>query len=256
MTDAIRVCSSWSRGRFLGVAGALFILQAGLIFLFGDRSRPRTASRAPSVSFRALGASVTEDQLLRQFFVGDPAVFPLPNARGFSGRGWLNQRPLAYQPENRLQAPIWLNLDTARLGTHFPILPSPSDPIPSILSKQPPRHEEPTPAFLAPENIPTQSVFRLQGSLADRLLSAPPALRAWPGAKILSASSVQIAVNPAGEVVATRLDAPSGSSDADADAVDKARALRFRPSPRQGTQWGEAVFQWQTAEPAGAGPRK
>ena len=278
MKSATQDCSSWSRGRFLGVVGVLFVLQAGLIFLFGDRSQPLPPLSSPTVRFRALGAPVSEGQLLRQFFVGDPAVFPLPNLHGFSGRGWLGQRPLAYSNEIQLERPMGLDLDmarlrtnipllpssfsrfvlslVARLGTDFPILPPGSGPILSGVAEQQARREEPLPVFLAPEIIPTQSVFRLEGGLSDRLLGAAPALRTWPSEKLLTKSVVQIAIDPVGEVVASKLVASCGLAEADAEAVATARALRFRPSSSRETRWGEAVFQWQTTEQAAAGPLK
>jgi hypothetical protein len=256
MKSAIHDASSWTRRRFLGMVGVLFVLQIGLLFLFGSRSGPQPQLSSPSVRFRSLGASVTEDQLMRQFFVGDPAVFPLPNRHGFSGRGWLNRLPPKYQSEIQLQPPDWLALDTARLGTNFPALPSGSEAILPGLAERLTRAEEPLPAFLAPENIATQSFFRLDAGLSDRLLGAAPVLGTWPSAQLLTNSIVQIAVNPTGEVVATRLETRCGAADADADALAKARALRFRPSSSAGTIWGEAVFQWQTTEPVGAGPPK
>jgi TonB family protein len=256
MKNALKQESSWTRRRFLWVICALFVLQAGLILLFGERSRPQPPWSAPSIRFRALGASLNEDQLLRQFFVGDPAVFALLNRHGFSGRGWLNQRPLEYQSENQLEPPDLLPLSTALLGTHFPTFKTDFQAVPAGLADQQSRIEEPTPDFLPPEIITTQSVFRLEGGLNDRLLGAGPALRVQPSEKLLTNSMVQIAVDPAGEVVAARLDASCGSPEADAEAVAKARALRFRPAPSAATQWGEAVFQWQTTEPAGADPPK
>jgi hypothetical protein len=255
MKNAAKPCSSWTRGRFLGVAGVLLVLQASLIFLFGNRSFPRPPSSAPSIRVRALGASFRGDELARQFFAADPAVFLLPNHHGFSGRGWLDQRPMEYTNEIQLEPSNCLDFATAaRLGTNVPSLPDGFEAIPAALAAQPARHEEPLPGFLAPEIISFQSVFRLEGSLRDRLWGAEPVLRAWPSAKILTNSSVQIAVNPAGEVVATRLDERCGLAEADAMAVAHTRALRFRPAPSTATQWGEAVFQWQTTEPAAAGP--
>jgi hypothetical protein len=256
MKTVMTECSLWTRGRFFGVVGVLIVLQIGLLFLFGDRSRPKTGLSPSSVHFRDLGASVKEDQLLREYFVGDPAVFPLANRHGFSGRGWMDQRPVEFQSENQLEPPIWLSNDTARLGTNFPVLPSGSEPILSGLAEQQDRRDEPQPAFLAPEMIATQSVFRLEGGFSRRLLGAPPVLGYWPSPQLLTNSTVQIAVDSAGEVIATRLDARCGSAEADADALAKARALRFRPSPSAGTRWGEAVFQWHTIEPAGASPPK
>jgi hypothetical protein len=256
MKSMIKESASLTRRRFLGVVGALFVLQAGLLFLFGDHSRRQPQSSRTSVHFRALGASVGENELLRQYFVGDPAVFPLPNSHGFSGRGWMGQRPLEYQFENQLEAPIWLTNDTARLGIDFPVLPSDSEAIVAGLTEQQDRQDEPLPPFLAPEMIQTQSVFRLEGGLRDRLLGAALVLTTWPSLQLLTNSDVQIAVDSNGEVVITRLEARCGLAEADADALAKARALRFRPSRSAGTRWGEAVFQWQTIEPAVASPLK
>lgn len=256
MNDTATNGSSWTRGRFLAAIGVLAVLQAGLIFLFGERARPPALSSAPAIRFRALDASVNENELLRRFFVGDPAVFSLPNHHGFSGRSWLDQRPLEYQAEKQLEPPQWLPLDTTRLGTNFPVGRIGSSPIPTGLTEPAARHVEAWPEFLTPEIIPTQSVFRVQGPLRERLVGAGPALAAQPSDKLLTNSIVQIAVDSAGDVVAARLDASCGSPNADAEAVEKARALRFRPARSAGTQWAEAVFQWQTTEPPAAGPPK
>jgi hypothetical protein len=256
MKSIIKDRASWTRGRFLGVVGVLLVLQAGLLFLFGDRSQPQPQVAARPVRFRALGASVSEDQLMRQYFVGDPAVFPVPNPHGFSGRSWLDQQPLVYHSENQLEPPVWLALEADRLGTNFPLLRPGYTAIRMDLAQLPSRQEEPPPIFLAPELIATQSVFRLEGGLRDRLLGPAPALSSWPSPQLLTNSTVQIAVNPEGEVVAARLKARSGWDDADAEALAKARALRFRPSIGAGTRWGNAIFQWQTIEPPAAVPAK
>jgi hypothetical protein len=245
--------SSWTRGRFLAVAGVLFALQAGLILLFGDRSRPAALAHAPLPGFRALGGPVGERELLRLFFVSDPAVFPLPNAHGFSGRAWLNQRPPTYQSEVQLEPPFWLSLQTAGLGTNFPAPPIQfATMAPDLAQQQAPRLE-PLPVFLAPEIVPTQSLFRLEGELEGSLLGRPLQLCPWSGLQLLSNSVVQIAVDPSGAVLAARLEARSGSAQADAEAVALARALRFTAGSAARTRWGRAVFQWQTTEPAGAG---
>ncbi len=256
MKSVIKECASWTRGRFLGVVGVLFVLQAGLLFLFGDRSQPQPQVAARPVRFRSLGSSVSEDHLMRQYFVGNPAVFPVPNPHGFSGRSWLNQQPLVYHSENQLESPVWLPLEADRLGANFPLLPPGYAAIRVDLAQLPSHQEEPRPIFLAQELIATQSVFRLDGGLSNRLLGPTPVLRSWPSPQLLTNSTVQIAVNPDGEVVAARLKARSGWDDADAEALAKARALRFRPSNGAGTRWGNAIFQWQTIEPPAAAPAK
>jgi hypothetical protein len=225
-------CRLWSRGRFLSIVGVLFVVQVGLILLFSDRSRLLPPLSAPSVRYRAMGASVSEDQLLRQFFVGDPAVFPLPNPHGFSGQGWLDEHPLNFKEGIQLEPQIWLDLDLSRLRADFPVLPSSvsqfvsglvarlgtnsmvlptsSQPILSGLAEQRSRREELFPVFLAPESIPTQSVFRLDVELNDRLLGGAPKLRSWPSDKLLSSSEVKIAVDQVGEVLAAKLDVSCG----------------------------------------------
>jgi hypothetical protein len=251
-------CSGWTRGRLLIVAGAFAVLQTGLILLFGDRSLPPPPARPPAVRFWTLGEPVSDDVLLRQFFAGDPAVFPLPNPRGFSGRAWMDAPRPQFQTEIALEPPAWLNLDAARLGTNFPPAQTgPQSTIADLAQEQPPR-VEPLPVFLKPEIVPAQSAFLLEGELAGHLLGQPPALRSWPSPQLLGNSVVQIAVDPAGEVIAARLEARCGLAEdtnaapADANAVAMARTLRFEPSSRTATRWGRAVFQWQTTEPGNA----
>jgi hypothetical protein len=239
----------------LAVAGVFFALQAGLIFLFGDRSPPLPPPPALSTRVRWLGASGSELRLLQWLFVGDPAVFPLPGPHGFSGRAWLTQRPPSYHSQVQLEPPSWLNLDPARLGTSFPAPPLGFPAISSDLAEQQSLRVEPPPAFLPPEIVPTQSVFRLQGELAGSLLGLPPQLCARTNLLLLRNSVVQIAVDPAGAVLAAHLDTRCGSADADADAVAIARQLRFAPSSAGRTRWGQAVFQWQTTEPPPAAPQ-
>jgi hypothetical protein len=114
---------------------------------------------------------------------------------------------------------------------------------------------EALPVFLSPQIVPTQSVFRIEGELKSRLVGPLPALRAWPSSstKLLANTVVQIAVNRTGDILTARLQNRCGSPDADADALAKAWALRFRPSPDAAIQWSEAVFQWQTTFPSVTG---
>ena len=142
---------------------------------------------------------------MRRFFAGNPAVFSRPGPHGFSGRAWMDQPPEEYQPPTPLEPPSWLALDTARLGAGFAGLSAGSGPDPLALAEPRPSQSEPLPSFLPAEKIRAVSVFRLEGGLAERLRSAPPLLPAWPSAQLLSRSVVQIAVNPAGDVIAAYL---------------------------------------------------
>jgi TonB family protein len=243
--------SVWTPRRFLGVVGSLFFLQAGLIALFGARGAKPGTERKASTQFRAVG-ELSQEQLRRLFFASDPAVFVLPSAHGFSGRAWMDQPPAHYQSTNQVEAPRWLALDASRLGTGPALLEDSDATAPLLPARLEIPQLEPLPVFLSPVNIPTQSVFRIDGDLAKRLIGPAPALHAWPSPdnKLLANTIVQIAVNPGGDVLAARLLNRSGSAEADADAVAKTSALRFRPAAQPGTIWTQAVFRWQTTFPA------
>jgi hypothetical protein len=245
----------WTRGRFLAIVGCLFALQIGLIALFGARAARTIPTLSPSARFQAINVTLSQEQIMSLFFASDPAVFPLPSRHGFSGRAWMNQPPAEFHPTNALKAPLWLALDASRLGTAASVMGDADESMPLKLAPAQVRQLEPLPVFLTPPIIPTQSVFRIDGELAQRLASPAPTLQAWPSAsrKLLTNTVVQIAVSGAGDVLVARLLTRCGSVEADGDAVAKAQALRFRPSPGAATDWAQAVFHWQTTFPAVAG---
>jgi hypothetical protein len=246
--------SGWTRGRFWSVAGALFAAQAGLIVLFAEGEH-RASHVAPApVHLRLLGTPLNADQLARIFFVEDPAVFPLASLHGFSERAWLSPPAQQYEVPGETEAPEWLKIDTNGLGTNFPLLNRAESPVPFGLADPSGAEPEPWPASLTSEPVRTQSAFEIQGELAGRQLNAPAGLRAWPSAELLSNSVVQIAVDSAGQVIAARLLGRSGLADADTNALDKARSLRFRPVPLPAPVWGKAIFEWQTIGQTNATP--
>jgi TonB family protein len=254
MNGLLMESSGWTRGRFWRVVGVLCIVQAGLILLLAGREhRPFRMAPAPG-HFRLLGRPLTADQLSKTFFAIDPTVFPLPSLHGFSERAWLRLPARQFEAPGETEAPAWLTLDPARLGTDFPPLNRAKSALPFGLTDQRGPELEPWPVFLTPEPVRTQSLFELQGELAGRQLNAPAGMRAWPSAQLLAKSVVQIAVDSAGQVIAARLLARSGSAEADSNALDLARRLRFRPVPSPTPVWGKAVFEWQTVEPTNAGP--
>jgi hypothetical protein len=244
--------SDWTRRRFLGVAAILFVLQAALIILFGSKEIRSARATTFSTQFRALPGSINEEELLRLFFATDPAVFSWPTSHGFSGRAWMDAPPVEFQSASQLEPPRWLPLDTMSLGSGFIAANRALFATPFSVARLNVPGIEPLPVFLPVENVSTQSVFQIDGPLNARLLDAPLALRSWPSAQLLTNTVVQIAVNPSGDVLAARLVARCGSADADADALSKARALRFRPGASAGTTWARAIFQWQTTAPATA----
>jgi TonB family protein len=247
----------WTRGRFLSLVGILFALQAGLILLFGERQHSAAPAAPASGHLRLLDTPLTPDQLSKTFFAIDPTVFPLPSPHGFSEHAWLHLSGQQYEVPSETEAPEWLTNNAARLGTNFPLLSRPKSLVPFGLADQDGSEPDPWPLFLTPEELKTQSRFEIRGELAARQITPPAELRAWPAgpsAQLLSNSVVQIAVDAAGQVVAARLLARSGSADADTNALATARSLRFRPAFSPAPIWGRAVFEWQTAEQTNAIP--
>jgi TonB family protein len=196
--------------------------------------------------FLALGGPVREEQLLRAFFAGDPSVFAWPSVHGFSGRAWLSHRPPYYHPSNQLETPSWLDLDASRLGTiPAAALARAEAPLFVDLAQSAPTLE-PVPVFLPPAVVQTQSVFRVEGDVRQRWLGPPPPLPPQASAELLTNSVVEIAINAAGDVLAHRLLARSGSAAADERALAVAKGLRFAPSATGGTAWGEVICEWHS----------
>jgi TonB family protein len=236
----------WTRGRFLGIVGGLFVLQTLLLLLFAERANRADSPFLPQTRFRAVDSPISENELLKTFFVGDPSVFARPSIHGFSGRAWLSGRPGPYHPTNALEAPIWLGLDVSKLG----ILSSATEVAaraPLLLDMAGPSAPslEPLPVFLPAPILQTQSVFRLEGEAGRRWMGLPPPLAPQSSAQLLTNTVVEIAINAAGHVVVHRLLARSGSAAADETALAVAKSLRFAPAAAEAT-WGEAVFQWHT----------
>jgi TonB family protein len=238
------------------MATVLFALQVALLIFFAEHSSSAKAPVPLRTQFLALDSPLHEEQLLTTFFAGDPSVFARPSRRGFSADAWLSQPPLAYHPSNRLEAPVWLDLDVSRLGTvSLPDSGQAAEPLLLDLAGTGASSLEPLPVFLPPPILQTQSVLRLSGDLRLRW-TGPVSLPSQPSAQLLTNSVVELAIDPAGKVLAHRLLARSGSAAADEAALAAAKGLRFTPSPQAGAAWGEAIFEWHTIQETNAAPQK
>src|SRR5256885_747952 len=97
----------------------LLLAQLSLIFYFGERSRrlPRALRLRTSLHFAVDDWSAQQLQQLSA--ITDPALFALPSLEGFSGKAWLTFSQRDYKPSNWSNAPVWLSLNAAHLGTEF-----------------------------------------------------------------------------------------------------------------------------------------
>lgn len=254
MNASATALPGWSRRRFWSVALILFAAQAGLLLLFGSDGR-RLLRKAPMPGhFLVMDAPLSSDQLTKRFFAVDPMVFAWPNGNNFAEEIWLNAPEPQLEMPSAIQSAESLGLDPSRLAFNLPRQKRAEITLPPRSAESGDTEIEPWPATLAPESIRAQSLMDIHGGLSARCLNLPAQLPSWPSAQLLSNSVVEIAVNPAGQVIAARLLGRSGLIDADTNALDHARNLRFTPSRFSSPVWGRVVFQWQTLEPTNGAP--
>jgi len=246
----------WTRRRWLYAVAAVFLLQAGLVFLLGPR--PQRLPEPPI--FRTAIRMLTDPAVQLDSMAGgmeDPALLALPSLRGFSGPAWLTFPPLEYQPAEWVEPPHWLPLDSNGLSSTFSRFVATNRISPPLIADKPlpplPRYEPNFPN----EPLPTQSRLRIEGDLARRPLLAPIEPPSWPHTEMLSNTTIQASVDAAGFTFSAVLLVGGGLKEADAHALKLVSAARFRPLPRvqrgpDGTgpmSWGRFVFQWHTLPP-------
>jgi len=257
---------------FLGCGRRAFCRSGWINSLFNDRSQPRPPPSSPSSTFVPWPRRSVKINCCASFLRAIRRCCPCRTLAvflaeaGWTKAHWLTRTQFNWKSRYGWSRPSLSGVPTSlsrfvsgmisNFGTDFLGNPSGTGSIPSERVEQPPSREDPWPVFLAPEVSPARSILRLQGGLIDRLLGGLPALQNWPGESLLTNSVVQIAVSPLGEVMAARLVTSCGLAEADSEAVNTARTLRFRAERSAGTKWGDAIFQWHMIEPAAVGPAK
>ena len=235
------------RRRFWIIAFALFLGQAGLIFLLGRPSAPPADPTAAPIIFRLVRRPVSQDDLAG-LLAQDPTVLVFPNPHGFSGGAWMAVVPQKYDLPDWTEPPRWLEAEPSRLGKTFvDFVHQQESGSFHIAGKGPPPAG--TLELLPPVELArTQSVWRVEGALARRAVITPFQPRSWEQNELLKNSSVEIAADSAGTVVSARLISRSGRPEADQSALASARSLRFAPLPYlPGTPtltWGTILVQW------------
>jgi hypothetical protein len=242
--------SGWSRGRFLLAAAMLFVGQAGLVFLLGERPRLSPLPAAPGMALRLLDAPLDDAQWTERVFAFDPSVFTSSSPHGFAAQAWRllpvhnDAAALEEPPPVFLQFTNWSGAGGNPAGwesrhTLFQWAGQPGPPPESV------------PDFPAAEASRPESFFRIEGALAGRQAAAPAPLPSWPANFLVTNSVVQFAVNRAGQVVSAVLLAGSGLKEADDKALATVNVLRFRPAGAAASEytWDTATFYWKTIEP-------
>ena len=254
MTRTIQAPAYWTRTQFWTIAAILFAAQVGLIWIFAARGARAPLPQAPDFAVRFLVRPFEQGQLATALFAEDPTLFQAPAQRGFSGRAWMNAPSPEYHAADARTPDVYLSLGTGVWKPRALPAPAPHEAPLTIRTPEAPDGNSDSP-LTEPASLPKASFMRMEGALAGRrVVSRATPLPAQPAVQLLSNSVVQLGVNSAGEVTSARLQGTSGSTAADATALDAARRLRFAPdaAPRGAIAWGTAVFSWETVEPAAA----
>lgn len=249
MSQELVQSRTWSPLKWTLVIAGILGLHAGLFIWFGRPIVP--PPRLPPAALAIYAPAVRAGELPGSI---NPLLLVRPDERGFSGRAWLQIPPVAYNPEVSNPPPFLLTFETDRLGTDI------TRALSNTLSRRYETARRPELRFEQPD-FPSgaaaapKSTLAIQGQLAGRLL-ATPVLRPQSADTLLSNTVVQITVDAGGdEFTPPVILESSGSADADADALDLARNLRFRPlsripghpPPAPGSLAdGQLVFRWQT----------
>ncbi|MCX6883660.1 MAG: energy transducer TonB [Verrucomicrobia bacterium] len=240
----------WSPRRQASVSLLIFATQLVLIFLLSDRSPPsvRPVAQVPGLALLTGKRSPLLD-------LEDPTLFAAPHRESFSGLAWLKPPQTIYHPFEWVGDSQFLSLSAPQLGSFFREFLDTNNLAPTPFEGRPEPVLAP-PAGTGIEGAPTLSVMQMGGGLSARQLLNQPVLKSFTNSELLTNSTVQLVVNPAGRPVSITLLSGSGSREADLFALDQARAARFAPTGPQETTggpgslasltWGEMVFEWAT----------
>lgn len=259
MTDAPPDSRGWPRYRLAAFSLIVLMVQVGLIvWLAKGRTVKSSAAAAPWPNI-----FLPADRAAELPGVADPTLFVLPNRKSFSGPAWMKLPPREYHLADWTEPPHPLKLQSEQLGLTLREFVHANSP--RLFEMPNPRELQPADlGIFAPTNLlAAESTVSVEG-LVDRPLLSSFNLASQPSSEILKVSEVQVAVDADGRVFSPVLLKPgSGSKDADAKAVQFAKAARFQPLPQghpddggpgSGLAWGKLIFHWRTipAPPVGA----
>ena len=216
----------------------LFALATHLAFIFLLGAKKTAAPRAvTNVPVFRLTDNASELVQLT-----DPTLFVLPHARDFTAASVsppaVTDSSFAYT-----EPPSFLPLAADRLGAAFATFMQTNRFAGSAINFKP------QPQFVLPVAViesvlPQNSTWQLAGEIAGRKILNPFTAPTLPLNDVIAPSRVQLLVDTGGNVVSAVLLQTSGSDNADQQALQLARALRFFPADN--LTFGEIIFNWYT----------
>jgi TonB family protein len=252
--------SGWGWRPWLWILGGGLVAHLGLVFAFGERTRPPAELSAPKpwmewvVESHCLAAVIEAPQL------SDPTLLALPSGQGFSGPAWLELVGQASPSFQWVESPSYLALDTNDLGLAFLQFRATNKYESHVLQDLFQPASSTADILLFNDPGMTQSLVRLEGPLAGRLQIHPLVVRDPVSADLLADTVVQVRADREGAVESAMVVSGSGLKSADEQALAAVRLVRFCPLPSAGAgrsefpSWGKFVFQWLPVPPSATSP--
>ncbi len=200
-------------------------------------------------------AGLRDPEWNRWLALQDPTLFALPGTRGFSALAWRPGDEIHPPAEDSGEGSHWLAASSHWFAARIsPAPPAAGFPLRVAADKPWP---EPTASAPPPVPVGDRSSLELDAALAARGLAAPLQLPSLTQSNLLSATVVEVGVDPAGGVSSAIVLRSSGLKSADEQGLELAARARFKPlagSAAAGTAsgwvWGRMVFRWHSAVPA------
>ena len=247
--------NQWPGRRWALTILAALVIQIGMLAWLGRGLRFQSTPPAIRTTIDLAGDPWLTEQIQRLPLFRDPALFALPNLRGFSGSAWLRFTPLENTPRDWSEPARTLALDPGQLARAFQPFTASDLAGPMLTADRPILRITGTDAFVPNQPVLERSEITLEGPLATRPLLAPPTLPSWQHRDIVSNSVVQLTVLATGEPFSVVLLSGSGRTEADQSALEFATSARFAPLDEQPgvpakvdgpIVSGRMVFRWHT----------
>lgn len=232
----------WTKRRFIVLLILFLAAHVALIFVFGTR-KPIVPLPPGPIPHLQLVDSANELVAL-----SNPTLFVRPNAHDGATAFWRNL-PAVSQPNfDWPELPHYLQPVPADFGATFHEFIQHSQPAGFPLDFKPaPTAVVPDVTYESP--VPSESTLELSDELAQRRLLNSLVLPSWPRNNVLAPSTVQVLVDPAGNVMSSVVLPASGvrtvgDSEVDAKALELVRTLRFAAAAQPTV--GDLTFHWHT----------
>lgn len=237
IAEPVRDDQGWSGPRIIFFVVLFLAGHLVLIYFLGSKKPiiPRALSNVPQ--WQLVNA---DNELIA---LNDPTLFALPHANDFATRFW-NHTPVVPPPDFRwADPPRWLPLNHERLGAAFlefmqtnPFVEAPLDfkPAPKLDA----------PALSLATVLPKISTLQISGMLANRRVLTSVLVPTLPYNDVIAPSRIQAVIAPDGNITSVVLLESSGYPEADQQALQLGRAVRFAPAAD--LVIGELIFEWHT----------